>query len=418
MGRRTRTLFSLFALLATTFAIHPAHAIKTIDVELYGSPPTISPNPIIAQAGDVIRFSVINGGNFQLKDYAQTFGSNTLIDSQQQLDGSKGQTSYEIQFGGGTVRYRDLLGTSRLDPNTGVCTGLCGVLTDETTTPLPPVIDQPTRTIQEDPATITGTAEPMTIVTLDQGTSVAYGRYQGQALTGPDGTWKVKTVDFGRGDAAFAGTKNLIARAVRAVGYVSDDSAVVQYNYVPDITPPSILTFDPVVSPVFTGKIQLSGTVQDNIGIAGLALQFTSIQPNVSTVNPANSQIQQIFQLGATQCGLLTPQRADCPIIAHDQLLTWSFDSSKLPATTKIPTLLNGLPLGVYSVTAIATDTSGNQLHVDLQVPETGNEIIFTNANPSAVTTSLPKPVQSEIPSPQASPVVPVLPTDSVPPTP
>ncbi|GAC1409503.1 MAG: hypothetical protein NVSMB57_02240 [Actinomycetota bacterium] len=390
MGRM-RVTVTLLLLAATCFAnpVNPAHASRTIDVELFGSPPKISPDPVIAKAGDTIRFTLMDQGTHNLQRYAQA-GGDTPIDSGT-MHYNNQALRYAVDFGGGTVRYRCLI-HSVIDSRNGVCSGMCGVITDQDTIPLPPVIDQPTRSIRESPATISGSAEPMTIITLTEGVS-GTREYQGQALTDDKGRWSVRTVKFGTAD----GKKYMIARAVRAVGYVSDDSAVVRYDYQYDGKPPTI-SFDPIPSPLFLGKIHFSGHARDNVGIREVRIKFSGLQ--VPQTNDPGKTASHIFTLPA-EC------QPACPALLPFTDIKWTFDRDKLEGEP--------LPAGLYIVSAVAVDTSGNP--AEAQAPTYLGYIAFANADgpARAVYSNLPDPVKTIVPypSPNVSPVVPVIPTST-----
>lgn len=388
MGR-IRTIFALLALAATCIAPQQASAAgRTIDVELFGAPNQISPDPVIAAAGDTIRFNVINTGTHHLERYAQA-GGDTTLDSGELRYGS-GAVSYSTEFAGGTVRYRCTIHSS-FDRSSGICGGMCGVLTNEDTIPVPPVIDAP-RTIRERPATISGTAEPMTIVTIAEGSTVESGFYRGQALTDEVGRWAIKTVDFGK----VSGLKPMIARAVRGVGYVSGDSAIVKYPYLYDSKVPFI-TFDPIPSPIFLDKIHFSGTVRDDVGVRRVEIQFALIQA------PPTSQPTNITRT-ITILANCTPA---CPVSVPNLSIPWTLD-------------LGSIAPGLYSVTGVGVDTSENRASMVAPTGLPSGLIVFIPAStvPAVIASSLPSPLNTIVPSISASPVVPIIPSPTVIPSP
>ncbi len=375
---RIRTILAVFAVFAAVFQAAPSQAGRTLDIEIRGG--IIQPNPLIAQTGDLIRFSVISIGRHHMQSYAAT--SDTIIDSGQ-MNYTNQPVVYTTEFRGGTVLYRCLVHSS-FDPVNGVCSQMCAVITDETTVPVPPVIDPAVGTIEERPTTITGTAEPLTLVTVTEGRSVEGGTFRGQALTDVNGRWAAKTVDFG----SSGGIRPLMARAVRGIGYVSGDSAVVEFPYKPDITPP-IITFDGFLSPVFVGELVLTGTASDNIRVRAVAIEFSITSPNQS--NP--QQISKTFLLSAS-CDPGCPSKA----------ITWTFRTG----------VIVGQPAAqVYQVRAVAIDTSEKVTAID--APTLGSLIVFVNtkavALPSSIPSTVSSPVASAVPTPSVnlSPVPPTL---------
>lgn len=375
----------MLAVFAAIFASgSPSHA-RSLDVELFGG--SISPPVLIAQPGDRIQITAFEGVH-QLVSYASNGG--TSFDTGV-LRGSKFEPATSaFEFFGATVRYRCTRHSTFSEVN-GLCDGLCAVVTEEDSVPVPPVIDPPTRTIEERPATISGTAEPMTVVELREGFTYDTGAYKGQGLTATSGVWSVKTVDFGR---TGSGSKRLWARTVRGNGYVSTDSASETYFYNADASPP-IIAWDPIAAPFALGSQTLTGTARDNIGIRGLAITLTRVD-----VNPnAATRTTRTFRVAA-KC---TPA---CPVRAPNTTIAWEFDPATIPDDL--------LPTGVYTVTATAIDTSDGV--ASMAIPTLGNLYLRNGC----VTVSPPdnSPPKTICVGPQATPPVLPSPYDSLVPSP
>lgn len=378
---RLRAILAVTALFATLFAPAQSKAARTIDIEVFGA--TISPRQIVAQPGDQLRFTFTDG-HFRLTTFASAdfdgdpLTDPTLIDTPDiRVTRSQAPIVFVTEFRGGTTWYRNIH-TSAFDPNNNVCTGTCASITSIETMPTPPVITVPSAPVREKPATITGTADPLTLVTLAEGSTVETGEYRGQALTDEYGNWAVKTVNFGD----VGGNKRLIARSVDARGYVSADSSVTVIPYVPDLQPPAI-TFDAPPLPVFLDQFEFSGTATDNIKVRAIAIQFSFISPNTS--NPANSNKIVVVPAECDGCGTSSN-------------VTWTFEGA-VDGTL-------GPVGGLYLVRAIAWDTSDRTAGADApSFLGQGRLVLIKGLGDAA------NAVESATPSPMPSASVPSLPT-------
>lgn len=331
---RFRTILAVVATFASILVV-PAtsHAGRTLDIEVFST--VISPRQLVAAKGDQLRFNVTDGHHDLISYKSADFDGDpntdpTLIQSGDVRALRNGNpVVFTTGFTGGTVWYRCQL-HSFFDTANEICSGMCASITDRQTIPLPPVITVPAEDIQERPASISGTADPLTIVELAEGASVEVGQYRGQAMTDEYGNWTVKTVDFG----SVGGNRQLIARSVDARGYVSDDSASAIVRYQPDLIPPRLF-WDPVPLAVFAQTMSFSGTATDNIKIRGVKLRFTYVNPNTSNAQDT----QDIVEVAA-----------DCVGCQTSGSVTWSFEGS-------VKGILGDLG-GVYRLDAIAIDTS------------------------------------------------------------
>lgn len=380
---RFRTILVVFGLFATLLGpVQTKAASRTIDIEVFGT--VISPRQIVAQKGDQLRFSFTDG-RFRLITFASadfdgdSQTSPTLIDSPDvRVTRSQPPVVYVTEFYGGTVWYRDQF-ASHMDLNNNVCSGMCASITSIETTPTAPVVTVPPAPVQERPASISGTADPLTLVTLAEGSTVETGEYKGQALANEYGEWTVKTVDF----KEVGGNKRLIARSVDARGYVSPDSSVAIVSYLPDFRPPEI-TFDAPSMPVFAQEFQFSGTASDNIKVRSVALEFVYISPNTGNAVDTNDTI-------------LVP--ATCVGCGTSSSVTWEF-AGKVKGTL-------GALGGIYQVRAIAFDTSNRTAAAEAPSLLGSGRLVLIVANPT--------PTQSGSPSPSPSPSPTPVPTVTVP---
>jgi len=380
---RFRAILAVTALFATLFAPAQTKAeSRTIDIEVFGT--VISPRQLVAQEGDQLRFNFTDG-HFRLVTFASAdfdgdpLTDPTLIDTPDiRVTRSQAPIVYVTEFHGGTIWYRDVF-ASYFDVNNNVCSGMCASITSIETPPATPTITVPPTPIREKPASVSGTADPLTLVTLAEGTSVETGTYRGQALSDEYGNWTVKTVNFGD----VGGNKRLIARSVDARGYVSADSALAIISYIPDLSPPTIV-FDAPPLPVFAQAFSFTGSAEDNIKVRAIALRFVYINPN--TANPAD-----------TNDTVLLP--AECIGCGSSSSVTWSFTGS-------VAGTLGDLG-GVYQVTAIAFDTSDRTASADAPSILGAGRLILLVGD-----AAVPDPFESSSPTPQPSIAIPsVLPT-------
>lgn len=375
---RFRTILAVAATFASILVVPSPSQARTLDIEVFST--VISPRQLVAAKGDQLRFNVTDGHHDIISYKSADFDNDpatapTLIQSGDVRALRNGTpVVFTTGFTGGTVWYRCQL-HSFFDSANEICSGMCASITDRTTIPLPPTITVPSGPIQERPASISGTADPLTIVELAEGPSVEVGQYRGQAMTNEYGEWTVKTVDFG----TVGGNRQLIARSVDARGYVSDDSASVVVLYQPDRTIPR-LTWDPVPLAVFAQTLSFSGTATDNVKVRGVKLRFTYVNPNTS-----NAQDTQDIVEVATEC-------AGCQTSGS---VTWSFEGS-------VKGILGDLG-GVYRVDAIAIDTS--ELTVTVGVPtllslviQVGGPVELPEELGTMAPSPIPLPTQATLP--------------------
>ncbi|HVL89432.1 MAG TPA: hypothetical protein VM841_04265 [Actinomycetota bacterium] len=377
---RLRATLAVAALFATLLAPVQSRAGRTIDIEVFAA--VISPRQLVAQKGDLIRFTFTDG-HFKLVTHASAdFDDDpatdpTLINSPDvRVTRSQPPVVYVTEFQGGTIWYRNLH-NSKLDENNNVCSGMCASITSIETMPSPPVITVPAAPVREKPASISGKADPLTLITLAEGTTVETGDYKGQALADEYGDWTVKTVNFGD----TGGNKRLIARSVDARGYVSADSQVAVVQYLPDFEPPEIV-FDAPPLPVFFSEFEFTGTARDNVKVRAIAVQFIYLSPN--TGSPTNQNNTVLLPAVCNGCGT-------------SNSVTWSF---KKPVIGTF-----GAAGGLYQVTAFAWDTFDRRASADApSILGSGRLVLLASG------TTVPDPTSTASPTPTPSISTPPLP--------
>lgn len=134
-----------------------------------------------AVAGDTVRFSLTDGTHDAVSYAGGPLNSGLLGSS---------KTSYDYAYPGGNVYYRCTLHSS-LSTSSKSCIGMCGVITDQTTTPSIPIITSPSdgATIDQAPMPISGTGTPLAKIAIYEGTKVV-----GSSIVETDGTWTTGVV--------------------------------------------------------------------------------------------------------------------------------------------------------------------------------------------------------------------------------
>jgi len=294
-----RAILIACALAAATLPAAPARA-ATVDIDVQSN--FFSPSPAHPVAGDTIRWTVQSGGH-DVVAYAGTmsFASPFM---------TSGDPAFTQTYAGGEVLYRcsphSFIGSN------GVCSGMCGVLSDRTAAPAAPTIATPAAgsTVPVGNVTFSGTSEPWTIVRLrEAGTPLA------DVLADGDGGWSI--VRSMGGD-----THTIEARADAADGTIGG-SATVTFTVSgarDTIRPTVAITSGALTAGV--GTVGVIGEAMDNVAVARVWVRAYDVFGDLIGEAPA-----------------------DCP----------SCGSPRVAWTATIQ-----LPRGVATIRAMAEDTAGN----------------------------------------------------------
>lgn len=128
---RTRLLIALCVVLVPAFGSIPASRAATVEIDVLSN--LYSPDVVFAPGGESIRWRWAHGGH-----------SVTAIDGSFD-SGVRGAGSvFDASFPGTQLRYRCTV-HSWIDPGSGQCNGMCGVLRDTSQDAFPPQgrIDEP-----------------------------------------------------------------------------------------------------------------------------------------------------------------------------------------------------------------------------------------------------------------------------------
>ncbi|HVL90067.1 MAG TPA: hypothetical protein VM841_07525 [Actinomycetota bacterium] len=277
-----------------------ARASATIDIDVRSN--FFAPDVARPVQGDTVRWTVRTGAH-DVVTYAgaMSFASDMM---------SPSSPPYSRAYTGGEVLYRCTPHSTV--SSSGICTGMCGVLTDRTAPPAAPVVAEPApgATVPAGSVTFSGTAEPWVIVRLTGG-----GATLGEVLAAQNGAWSIVRSMAG-------GTHTVTALALGADG--SQGGSVTRTFTVggaPDGTPPEVTIHSGLVSGG-AGRVFLFGDASDDVAVARIRIRSSDA-------------------IGR----LLSEVVADCPECAAASVW-WRVSVS--------------LPPGVATVHAVADDLAGN----------------------------------------------------------
>lgn len=324
MGKRLRARFHVPAILALVISVFPAPQSSAatqhpIDVRNFA----FTPAALRATKGDNVKWSVTDWGtchwsyNYETFDCGghdiTTYGGDASFASGKLTNGER----YMEPFNGGTVLYRCTLHSSLYN---GVCTSMCGAMTDRTGPPLMPAFTYPldgailsvdslasgggvyyksSRSVE-----IRGAAEPWVIVTLYDGAAVV-----GSAGVGASGQWTIPatlspglhtifirardvlglttdsmprtidirgapatdfTVSIGSGTLSPEVVHASVGQSIKWLGLQTDSYGVIGYGGTSDMTSGPNSTYLPIYVKTFGGGTALYRTVDASVSSAGV----------------------------------------------------------------------------------------------------------------------------------------------------
>lgn len=225
---------------------------------------------------------------------------------------------YSRTFEGGTVWFRSRP-YSTLNPN-GMCGGMCGGYTDRLSAPDAPVITSPPSgaTVNGRIVTVTGTAQPLTIVRISDNGSLLY-----EAMSTREGTWSFQLFLAHGEHVVSAQATDVLGRSGPAgsVTFMLDDDR-----------PPtvSVESGDPALLLTPLGAV-LRGTASDASGIGSIIAKISGTPGEPATF------------------------AASCPNGCSGPSVTWQVDF-----TSRVP--------GYYYVVLVVHDIHGNETQRAVQV--------------------------------------------------
>lgn len=255
---RGRTLV-LVALIAVALLPGPARA-ATKTVTAAGT--AFTPADLSAAAHDTIRWEVTEGAH-TIQGYQGAFYTSPVL--------TPGDVHTE-QFPGGTVKYRCEI-HSTLDPETEVCSGMCGTITGPPPAIEAPVITAPTagQVIEYPQLWVRGTgpADAEQVRITEGQVILAYAPVVG-------GSWEIY-LPFQNG------THTLRATSVDPAGFSSAPSAPVTFTVkIPDTRAPVILFTGPR-NPVELNPLKISGRADDDVIVTSIQVEIRDILGGLRT---------------------------------------------------------------------------------------------------------------------------------------
>lgn len=281
----------VWALLPAAPARAATHEVKVGDFYF-------TPKRTQAAAGDTVVFSFVSGIHDVTAYSGASFSS-----------GLQGAGTFEVPFDGGTVLYH-CTPHSTLSGDPPVCTGMCGVITDEAVQGIPaPTVRTPSQgALTPRAPNISGTAS----VEAEAEVEVREGLYSLGRATVTGGSWWLSV-------PLEAGEHTIYAVAITA----DDDSPPsAPVTFTVDAVDPAARIVTPTDLSVVGRSLEATGTAGDASGVASVVVKAT---------NRVTGAVSRAYA-SCTGCG--SPEA------------TWRAQM--------------GLPSGLYLIEALATDLPGN----------------------------------------------------------
>jgi plastocyanin len=255
-GMRLARVLIAVATLAAALGAPRASLAATHQISVRSN--FFDPVVVHANAGDTVEWQVVQGShNVTSYGGGQSWSSGLM---------SSASPPFTQVFGGGPALFRCTLHSTILSG--GTCDGMCGAVTDKVGGPATPVITSPAEgsTNNISPVNMGGTGEAWTTVRLKEGATDL-----GEALVTGDGTWSVPVMLPG-------GEHTVTAMAVTVDGVSSaSDSQTFTVGEGPDTQRPVASITSPPVLSVSVGPVNISGSAQDNKGVARVIVNATSV---------------------------------------------------------------------------------------------------------------------------------------------
>ena len=229
-----------------------------------------------AAAGDTVRFATTSG-NHDIDTYAGAMPDAGLMSAGQSVD---------VTFPGGTSRYRCTFHSTLAS---GVCDGMCGIVTDS-----PPAIPLPVITSPADGSTITTPGATVTGTAASPATRVKI--YDGNNFLGDA---DVSGGSFSRGFNFAGGSHTLTAISLDGDGFESPVSAEVSFTVdLADTGPPTVVLNEPDAL-LDTNPLGIAGIATDDKLLVSVEVEIRNlltgqvIEPEVSC--PACGTASSVF---------------------------------------------------------------------------------------------------------------------------
>lgn len=294
--RRIAVMLSLVAVLAPAGVARAA----TLDIDVRSN--FFAPDVARPAAGDTVRWTVRNGFHNVVAYAGEMSFASELMNSS--------DPPYTQTYTGGEVLY--LCSPHSSINEAGICSGMCAVLSDRTVAPGPPSVSNPPAgsTVPSEAVTFAGTAEPWTVVRIFEGNALLT-----EALAGQNGAWSTERF-------MPAGAHSVTVRADGADGTQGGQTSLAfTVAGDEDTTPPEI--------EITSGK--LSGGA-GRAGIFGYATDAGGV---------AEIRVRARDLHGA----VVVETTADC-LTCGEPFAEWWAEVA--------------LPVGVWTLEAVAKDVSGN----------------------------------------------------------